>query len=265
MTFTEEDFAAPQFTEADFADQPAKFTEADFADKSRALTPDQLDAIIKRSQPERFNSFGDEAGVRQDDLLREVVNNPGKVIATPFKIAGNLPLAIGADAMNAVVGPGLPFTQTRKTNLEAGETAGAINTENPLENIKAALRGDNLPVEETISRLPVGQRLPVGIVTGLTKAAPKIASLALFPEALPAQMAASGALFGLDDEGNFSVKEAGLMALLPGVSAAGRLAVGKTIAKGVEAGVGGLENAAVQKALTIGGDQAVMNGYMLAM
>ena len=130
-----------------------------------------------------------------------------------------------------------------------GQFAAAATGE--LANIPAALAGYTKPGEELGARQDLGEQMPVErrlresgkagipgeVALGLAKSAPKMAAIALAPETaaavgIPAgltAMASGGALFGLDDQGNFSPKDAAFGALFPAVGQLGRRAASEAI------------------------------------
>jgi hypothetical protein len=228
-----------------------------------ALTPSDM-ANINFTPPQQYSPWGDITGQPDAGLTTAVAQDVKPYVDAAGTGIGYVGKTFGAasDIAKGAFGAG-GFHLAGEDQL-ATEQANAA-----MENAKARFTGEPVkttPFEEGIQALPPGlARIGANIPYQIAGMAPKLAALALVPGALPAQMASSGALFGLDDNGNFSLKEAGLMALLPGVSAAGRLLIGKSIAAGIESGVGSLEKPAVQKALTIGGDQVVMDAYMIGM
>lgn len=203
-----------------------------------------------------------------DSFLRGIVNDPslgispdkpwtlalapfkaaGRVVATPLNYTGNILRALPLDIAEGWDGQNVYGT--------------------PFENMAAAALGERvLPADPQLqageAENPLAGSL-ANISQGITESVPKMMAVAAMPASLPMQMAGGGALFGLDDDGNFNLKNAATAALLPGVGVAARAVVKGAIAKGIQAGLGGLNKPVVQKALTVGGEQAALNAYQLA-
>ena len=216
---------------------------------ARAILPSDQDRA-KRLVFDLFNPTAPAAGV---------ASQIGAGVAAPFTYAGRVAKGLVEDTAAGWGGEnktGVPFENT----VQAVTSPTDFKTPLPVDQQLDLARQD----EAEHGGLPWRSTL-ADISTGLATTAPKIAAIALAPATLPAQMAGSGLLFGLDDEGNFSLKEAGLMAMLPGVGAGARAVVARSVAKGMEAGIAGLDKPIVQRALALGGDQLAMNAYMLAM
>jgi hypothetical protein len=76
-------------------------------------------------------------------------------------------------------------------------------------NIEAALRGDQLPIDQSISKLPAIARAPIKGVEGVVESAPRIAAAMVDP-------ALGAAAFGVTPQG-FDPKQAAMAMLLPEV------------------------------------------------
>ena len=174
--------------------------------------------------------------------------SPWSTVSAPFSYAGNILRALPLDIAEGWAGQNVYGT--------------------PFENMAAAALGEKvLPADAQLQagseESPLAGTL-ANISQGASRSIPKMIGIAAMPASLPYQMAGSGLLFGLDDDGNFNAKNAAVAALLPGVGAGARALAGGAITKGIQMGIGSLNNPLVQKAVTTGAEQAALNGYSLA-
>lgn len=148
--------------------------------------------------------------------------------------------------------------------LEAviGNVTGTGDT---LNDVAESIRiGKKMPVEAAAAKIPgVGGAIARGGL-GIAETVPKLAVLALFPESILVQSIAAGGIFGLDAQGNFSVKGAAIGALLPGAGALAKAGVARAFAKGIESGGSAvLKNGAAQWITEEIGQQAALNAVMI--
>lgn len=142
-----------------------------------------------------------------------------------------------------------------------GQVAG---TGDNLDDVRRAVEeGTPLPVELAAERTRgIGGTLArVGL--GLAETAPKIATMALFPEGILAQSIAAGGIFGLDAQGRFSPRAAAVGALLPGAGALAKGTVARALAGAMERGTIGTMHPATQWITEEMGHQAALNAVML--
>ena len=241
---------------------PSPFDEAaDALDNyTQVRRPDPLKGFRVEDTPEIISRYTPE-GVK---VLARTGLEVAKPVGQMFGYAGNVVRAIPADAAALYAGP--------ESNPEAqGNLSTAI--QQPLVSLDNKTPPDRtLPIDTTIQdareQAEGGGKFPLAatvadVSQGIAKTAPKLAVLPLAGEGLAAQAFASGGLFGLDDNGKFSPKEAVIMGLLPGVGTAARRATGLALSEAVRLGAP-IENKLAQKVVEEIGHQAGLNAYMAA-
>lgn len=234
------------------------------------IVPDRLRRFDVRNLPETLRAGyqtlpGD---IREGtEKTGQALQQTGRVIGREFGYAGNVARALPADIAALVVGPeNVPEAQG---NLAAAirqplvgdirTAAGAPDRSLPIDTAIAAAREDAAARNE----FPWAA-LSAEVSQGVARTLPKMAVLPLAGPGVAAQGLASGALFGLEDTGDFSPKSAVTMGLLPGVGAAIKSTVATGIGAAIAKGATTLENPVAQKVLEEIGHQAGLNAFMLA-
>lgn len=147
-----------------------------------------------------------------------------------------------------------------------GEQVGTGDTMQDVA--EAVTQGTPLPVERAAEKIPGVPGFAARTGISMAETAPKIGLLALAPQTLLAQSIASAGLFGLDDQGNFSPKQAVIMGLMPGVGAAANAGISRTLASAINKGVmpaaTGVAGELSRKVMETLGHQAALDAYMVA-
>lgn len=181
-----------------------------------------------------------------------LTGNPVQLVTKPLGYAGNVARGAVADLAVGMA----PSTEIQGNTLEALKGARRLPIDQSLAEAEQ--------VDTERGAFPTAA-LAGEISQGLAQAAPKMAVIAATGGAgLPAQMVASGGLFGVDDDGNFSPKDAAFGALLPGVGKVARTAAAKALGAALAGGVKALENPLAQKAMELAADNAAVGAWMLA-
>ena len=93
-----------------------------------------------------------------------------------------------------------------------------------------------LPIEQHVRATPGIKGIAESAGLGLLETAPKLALMGAFPQSVLVQSIASGGIFGLDDQGDFSIKGAAIGAILPYAGHLAQVGVAKAIANGMKSG-----------------------------
>jgi hypothetical protein len=167
--------------------------------------------------------------------------------------------------------PGMAGTAVGFAGKGLSALAGqAFGTGDTLRDVGEAIRvGAPMPIEKAAAEIPgFGGAVARGGL-GVLETMPKLALLAVFPGSIWVQTVAAGGIFGLDAQGNFSVKGAVIGAMLPGAGALAKKAVAAGLTKAMASGVMPvLKSVKAQNALewTLEeiGQQSALNTVMLA-
>ena len=153
----------------------------------------------------------------------------------------------------------------------AGKAMGTGDTfEDVLHALGPSVSGETvtpaapLPIEQHVRATPGIKGIAESAGLGLLETAPKLALMGAFPQSMLVQSIASGGIFGLDDQGDFSIKGAAIGAILPYAGHLAQVGVAKAIANGMKSGSIVLANRAAQNVIETLGQQAMLDGVMTA-
>lgn len=164
-----------------------------------------------------------------------------------------------------LVGKGMGMV-SKGTGAAVGAAAGTGDT---VEDVgQAVMAGQPLPVEQAAEKIPGWKGIAAKAGIGMAETIPKIGMLYAFPQSLLAQSIASAGIFGLDDKGNFSAKQAVIMGLMPGVGKLATAGVSRVLAKSINSGVmpaaTGVAGEVSRKIIETLGHQAALDAYVVA-
>ncbi|HVX56932.1 MAG TPA: hypothetical protein VHA37_04320 [Candidatus Saccharimonadales bacterium] len=142
-------------------------------------------------------------------------------------------------------------------------------------NLKASLedRGEPLPVERALAGNKAEDRaahasgwqtVAADISLGLADLAPKVAMMEAAPGGMLLKSGASADIFGFNDKGEFSKKNAAFAAAFPFVTAGAAQVTDSAIKTAVDRGFTWAANPGAQRALHIAANQAAMNAVVVA-
>jgi len=199
----------------------------------------------------------------QKSVAREILTEDIPRLMTPISVAGRA----AKGAFQDVAG------------LEA--RALGVDPEAPISNLASALSPES--IDGTQTKSPTDIRLqqaqdeyqaqgksawPAYIakgMSGMVESLPKIYALPyLGGSSLLGQSIAAGGLFGVGEDGQWTLRAGITGALMPGVLKYAGQGVSAAIAKGIQSGATSLEAPAMQKLVEIAGEQAALNAYTAA-
>lgn len=239
------------------------------------------------ASPLRSEPF-QEPGYTGENLLPDKLHRAAEVLGKAFEEPPTTTGREGSDEeFVAPLSPGvvareLPTAAGRYSQAVVGDVAAELGERSGLVkgarevgggNVGAFKRGEKLPIQKALelskeTDLEEGvlgwQSIAADISLGLADLAPKIALLEATPGAgLAAPKTAAGAvLFGYDEEGKFSAKNAAFGAAFPFATKAVSEATDRAIQKAVERGFEWAGTPGAQRALHIAANQAAMDTLM---
>lgn len=277
----------------DFEPDLAPATVTDFEPDTNDFEPDDQDlgvfgGVGLKIRPYRTQRFSDPLTASTEALAEMLPSSAREGTVKTSEALRGTAEALRESARGAGRGLGYLGNLARAVPADVGALyAGAENAPEAQGNIAAALRQDvfgdisqaasapdrSLPIDtaRAAAREWAAERgefpwaaLSADVSQGVAQTLPKMALLPLAGEGVVAQGLASGALFGLDETGEFSPKSAITMGLLPGVGRAIKSTVAAGIGAAIAKGATSLENPVAQKVLEEIGHQAGLNAFMLA-
>lgn len=200
---------------------------------------DKVWRIVRESKAGR-KVFGDLGSSGDDFQQRGIPATLASIPARPFVGAGKGAQAIVADV----------------AELEQGNPT--------LENVRAASRGEALPVLDKIASaaLEEHERGEFGVPSLLAHISLGLADLAPKLLAMQGGPAMTGIVFGTREDNSFDPSAGAMGLLLPVVGQETRVVVSDAVNAGVKRGATWLAQPAVEKTLQVAANQAAMDGVM---